>query len=248
MMSVISSCCRHVPLVMRTRTAFSLPRSVLSQDSEFSQQKRDPAPVERRTEFVLACPELHSAVNLSRIVRAFGCFGLSQLLVSGSGKLDTKVSRGAEAQLDIRTCRTLHQRLRRLRSEGYSVVGLEQTAGSVSLDSFSFPLRCVLLLGTEKKGIAPSLLEMCDATVEIPMFGFPRSHNVATAATICMWEYIKQHPPSRLDEPSAIMMEQRAAMDAALRAMYSRRGWRRRARLTSLGESWRKSRLPVTRT
>ena len=192
------------------------------------QQKREPTPVENRPEFVLACPELHSIVNLSRIVRACGCIGLNRMLVSGTGKVDAKVSRGAEAQLEIRTCQTLHHRLKKLKASGFKVVGLEQTTGSINLASFLFPRQCVLLLGTEKKGISQSDLELCDATVEIPMFGFPQSHNVAAAATLAMWEYVKQHPPTELQERPASAEAQKAAISATMLDMYSRRSLRRR--------------------
>ena len=185
----------------------------------------EPIAVERRNDFVLACPDMHSIVNLSRIVRAAGCFGLTHLLCCGKGRLDAKVSRGAEAQLHIRTCRTLKHPLRRLKADGFQVVGLEQTSTSESLLSFSFPRKCVLLLGHEKKGITDELLELCDATVEIPMFGLPHSHNAATAATLAMWEYLKQHPPIETEQADARAAE-RAAVHDTMREVYARRGVR----------------------
>lgn len=47
-----------------------------------------------------------------------------------------------------------------LKSEGYRVLALEQTARSVSLESFEFPPKCAILLGREKEGVPPALLQV----------------------------------------------------------------------------------------
>ena len=39
------------------------------------------------------------------------------------------------------------------KSNGYKILGLEQTANSKMLNDFKFPEKCVLLLGKEKEGI-----------------------------------------------------------------------------------------------
>lgn len=45
-----------------------------------------------------------------------------------------------------------------LRSRGYLVVGVEQAAGSVPLQAFTFPRQCALLLGNEQSGVPQSLM------------------------------------------------------------------------------------------
>jgi tRNA G18 (ribose-2'-O)-methylase SpoU len=39
----------------------------------------------------------------------------------------------------------------------YTLVGLEQTAGSVPLPSYAWPRRVVLVLGREKEGVPPEV-------------------------------------------------------------------------------------------
>lgn len=50
--------------------------------------------------------------------------------------------------------------LRGLKSAGYRVLALEQTARSVSLEAFKFPPKCAILLGREKEGVPPALLQV----------------------------------------------------------------------------------------
>ena len=80
-------------------------------------------------------------------------------------------------------------------SGGYTIIGLEQTSTSKPLQTFEFPERSLLILGDEKHGIPVHLLQVLDATVEIPQLGLIRSLNVHVSASICVWEYTKQHMP-----------------------------------------------------
>mmetsp|Transcript_24743 Transcript_24743/g.4108 ORF Transcript_24743/g.4108 Transcript_24743/m.4108 type:complete len:98 (-) Transcript_24743:110-403(-) len=54
------------------------------------------------------------------------------------------------------------------RHHGYTLIGLEQTAGSCLIQNFKFPKKCVLVLGREKDGIPGEILEILDHCVEIP--------------------------------------------------------------------------------
>jgi tRNA guanosine-2'-O-methyltransferase len=82
--------------------------------------------------------------------------------------------------------------LMKKQKEGYTVVGLEQTSSSISIEHFSFPEKTVLLLGKEKEGIPVEFLRLVDQSVEIPQLGIIRSLNVHVSGAICIWEYTKQ--------------------------------------------------------
>jgi tRNA G18 (ribose-2'-O)-methylase SpoU len=74
------------------------------------------------------------------------------------------------------------------------LVGLEQATGSQSLHSFVFPRRCALIVGNERQGLTDEELRMLDHVVEIPVYGLPYAHNVATAASMALYEYCRQFP------------------------------------------------------
>ena len=82
--------------------------------------------------------------------------------------------------------------LERKRAQGYSVIGLEQTAHSRPLDRFEFPRRTVLVLGREKEGIPVDIIHVLDGCVEIPQLGVVRSLNVHVSGAIAVWEYTRQ--------------------------------------------------------
>ena len=84
--------------------------------------------------------DMQSQVNLARIVRAAALFGVTELLVVGRGRMDRDVSLGAEDHVHIKPVRTLPHRLRRLQQDGYTIIGLEQTADAQSLEPL--PRQC----------------------------------------------------------------------------------------------------------
>jgi tRNA G18 (ribose-2'-O)-methylase SpoU len=162
--------------------------------SQFVHQRhKRPSDAPGASELILACPPMHSQVNLSRVVRAAGCCGVRRMVVSGKLRLDAKIARDAVEQVQIESHRSLRPVLLRLKAEGYVLVGLEQTTGSQCLYDFRFPRRTVLVIGHERLGITDDLLEVLEHVVEIPVYGRPLAHNAATATAIALYEYCRQH-------------------------------------------------------
>jgi len=143
---------------------------------------------------VVAVPPLRSHVNLSRIVRTAGCCGVRRVIACGRPRIDRQIARNSVEYVRLETHRSLPPVLRSLREEGFQLVGLEQTTGSISLYEFRFPHRTALVLGHERQGMTDDVLGLLDVVVEIPVYGPPHSLNVATAASIAMYEYCRQYP------------------------------------------------------
>ncbi len=78
------------------------------------------------------------------------------------------------------------------KSEGYKFYGCDLCPTAVSLTSFIFPEKCILILGSESKGIAPEVRQICDGFLSIPMAGMVESYNVSVAAGILMYEAYRQ--------------------------------------------------------
>lgn len=84
--------------------------------------------------------------------------------------------------------------LREKKSEGYTLIGLEQTDKSVVLDKdMKFPKKSLILLGREKEGIPGELLAELDLCVEIKQVGVVRSMNIQTATAVIVHAYSSQN-------------------------------------------------------
>lgn len=150
--------------------------------------------LERPRELILACPQFKSAVNLARIVRLAGCASVDRLVVAGNTKIDPKIARDGIEHVQIERRNSLPPVLKKLRGDGYRLVGLEQTDDSHSLFDFEFERNTVLVIGHERLGITNDQLPLLDDCVEIPVYGMPYSYNVVTATTMAVYEYCRQFP------------------------------------------------------
>jgi len=137
---------------------------------------------------------MQSNVNLSRIVRAAGCFGIPRIVAGGAGKVDRKIARDGVDHVQIDWHRSLIPVLKKLKSDGYRLVGLEQVTQSEVIYDYTFERRSVLLIGHERNGIPAEELAELDDVVEIPVHGMPHSHNAASSTIMAMYEYCRQFP------------------------------------------------------
>lgn len=46
--------------------------------------------------------------------------------------------------------------------------------------------KVALIFGNELRGLSPTALELCDAKVKIPMYGFTESLNISVSVAICL--------------------------------------------------------------
>uniref|UniRef100_A0A673T382 tRNA (guanosine(18)-2'-O)-methyltransferase TARBP1 n=1 Tax=Suricata suricatta TaxID=37032 RepID=A0A673T382_SURSU len=136
--------------------------------------------------------------NLGGLCRTCEVFGASALVVGGLQCTRDKqfqcLSVSAEQWLPLLEVKPpqLIDFLQQKKAEGYTVIGVEQTARSVDLTQYSFPERSLLLLGNEREGIPANLIPQLDVCVEIPQQGIIRSLNVHVSGALLIWEYTRQ--------------------------------------------------------
>jgi TrmH family RNA methyltransferase len=71
------------------------------------------------------------------------------------------------------------------------IVGADEK-GPVELSAHDFGPPTVVLLGNEARGLGQAYHRMCDTLVRIPMSGSPSSLNVSVAASIILYEAVRQ--------------------------------------------------------
>ena len=164
-------------------------------DSDRTHERhKSPTSLLHPRELVVVSPPLRSNVNLSRIVRAASCCGVTRVIACGNPKIDRKIARDGADQVAIEARRSLPPVLKSLKREGFRIVGLEQTNDSVDIHTFSFERKTALVIGHERTGLEGEALELLDVAIEIPVYGLPYSYNVATATAMALYEYCRQFP------------------------------------------------------
>ena len=155
---------------------------------------KSPTNLERPRELIVACVPMRSNVNVSQIARTASACAVEKMIICGNTSLISKIARDAVSALPISSHRSLGPVLKKLRQDGYSIVGIEQTSNSQNIHHFEFKRRTVLVVGNERLGISDEILALLDYTVEIPVWGLPHSYNAASAANMALYEYCRQFP------------------------------------------------------
>ena len=163
-------------------------------ERELQVRQKPLRPLLHPREIIVALSPMKSHVNLSRIVRAAGCFGITKIIACGNAGVVSKIARDAGDSVSVDIRRTLPPVLKKLRGEGYRLVALEQTGNSHCLYDYRFVRKCALVIGNEKLGVDEETLHLVDDVVEIPTYGLPYAQNAASSAIIAMYEFCRQFP------------------------------------------------------
>jgi len=156
------------------------------------------AKTQARQQLIIVASLIDKLPNLAGLARTCEVFRANKLVLADASITKhpefASISVSAEHWVPIEQVSpiVLAPWLRKKATEGYTLVGLEQTAESTRLQDYQFPKKTVLLLGAEKEGVPADLLQLLDATVEIPQLGVVRSLNVHVSAAIGIYEFTRQ--------------------------------------------------------
>ena len=158
---------------------------------EFKKQEKAP--------IVLVLDNIRSMHNVGSAFRTCDAFNIEKLYLCGitatpPQKEISKTALGATESVEWEYVEHVAELANRLKSEGYSILLVEQTDHSILLQEFDFAQygKIALFVGNEVFGISDELLPLCDAAIEIPQFGTKHSLNVSVATGISLWEAVKQ--------------------------------------------------------
>ncbi len=134
--------------------------------------------------------------NLGAILRSACFLGAKGVVIPADrsasvGAAVIKVAAGAAVYVPVARVTNVVRTLQRLKSEGYWVAGLEVSGSKTSYETdFRVPL--CLVIGNEQKGIRPLVKKECDMLVRIPSAGPLDSLNAASAASVALYEVLRQ--------------------------------------------------------
>ena len=145
----------------------------------------------------LVLDNLRSAFNVGSIYRTADTARLAGILTCGytAHPPHPKLEKTALGTLDyIRTehFATTVTAVQSLRDQGIPVWALETTSHSKTFTTVAYPRPLALILGNEALGVSRDVLELADELVEIPMYGFKNSMNVAAAGAVVVFEILRQ--------------------------------------------------------
>ncbi|PKD44794.1 RNA methyltransferase [Rhodohalobacter barkolensis] len=151
-----------------------------------------------KKDFILWLHDIRSLHNVGAAFRSADAFGIRELWLSGFSPVPprpeiTKTAIGAEENVNWKQIQSIPEAVQQLKSDGYTIVGLEQTTTSKLLHQYKLPSKKIcLVLGNEVTGIGDDLIPHLDASVEIPQFGMKHSLNVSVAGGVALYAFFEK--------------------------------------------------------
>lgn len=149
------------------------------------------------TEIKVILHNIRSSLNVGSIFRTADGAGVTSLYLTGYtptpidrfGRNEATIAKtalGAEKSVSWEKG-DITEVVKSLKSDGYSVIGIEQTSDAQDYKGFKPKEKTVFIFGNEVGGIEKEILELCDEVIEIPMHGEKESLNVAVAAGVILF-------------------------------------------------------------
>jgi 23S rRNA (guanosine2251-2'-O)-methyltransferase len=146
--------------------------------------------------FIVIPDRITDVRNFGAIARTAEAAGVDALIIpnKGSAQINAdaiKTSSGALHKLAVCRSFNLVKTINFLKNSGLQIVAVTEKAGSYYYN-VDFTVPSAIVLGAEDKGIERRILEIADYSVKIPMLGAIASLNVSVAASIIMYEVVRQ--------------------------------------------------------
>lgn len=148
---------------------------------------------------VMVLDNVRSLHNVGSVLRTADAFRVEKVYMCGITAVPPspeihKTALGAEDSVAWEYAESTLSVVERLKSEGYTVLAVEQVEGSETLGKYLFVpgKRYALVMGNEVKGVQQQVVDACHQALEIPQYGTKHSLNVSVTAGIVMWEIAHQ--------------------------------------------------------
>lgn len=147
--------------------------------------------------------QLSDVRNFGAIIRTAECTGVDGIIIPKSGSApingDTiKTSAGAVFNIPICKVDHIKDAIYYFNTSGIiTVAATEKTENSIY--DINLKKGCAIIMGSEGKGVSPSVLKIVDTKAKLPMYGKIASLNVSVACGVFLYEIVRQRQSSDLN-------------------------------------------------
>ena len=145
---------------------------------------------------IVICDELTDPHNLGAILRTAECAGAHGVIIPkrrsvGLTATVAKAAAGAMEYMKVARVTNINNAIAELKEKGVWVFGTA-AEGSVVMYQANLTVPAAIVIGNEGDGMSPLVRKNCDVMVNIPMKGKISSLNASNAASILLYEAVRQ--------------------------------------------------------
>lgn len=152
---------------------------------------------------VIVLDNVRSGHNVGSFFRTADAFRISEIHLCGytpipPNKEIRKTALGATDTVNWTQFETTKDSVNQLKSQGFTIISLEQTSNSISLEGFTFPEngKLAFVFGNEVRGVEQEIIDLSDSCIEIEQLGTKHSLNVSICGGIVLWDAFKAYKKS----------------------------------------------------
>lgn len=131
--------------------------------------------------------------NIGSVVRTANAFNASGVHIVGRRRWNRRGAMVTDRYMHVHHHDSADDLAQWAEADGLALIGIDNLPGSVPLETFDLPERCVLLFGQEGEGLSEHARAACPHLLSIAQFGSTRSINAGAAAAIAMHAWIRRH-------------------------------------------------------
>ena len=149
----------------------------------------------RMKNLTLLVEDVNKPHNLSAILRtcdAAGVFEANFITKKNKVKTFNSTAQGSQKWVKLKNHENTLRAVSELKKKGFTLYGTALNENSIDYRNFDYSENTCFVLGAEKWGLSNELISLVDQSIFIPMRGMVQSLNVSVAASVLLFEAIRQ--------------------------------------------------------
>lgn len=151
----------------------------------------------RKFPIIIVLDNIRSLSNIGSVFRTSDAFRIEDLYLCGITAKPPhreihKTALSATESVDWKYFKTTEEAIVDLKSNGFTIISVEQVENSIPLNEFkvSSEAKYALIFGNEVSGVSDKVLSLSDVCIEIPQWGTKHSFNISVSVGIVLWDII----------------------------------------------------------
>jgi len=152
-----------------------------------------------KTPIVLVLDNVRSMHNVGSAFRTADAFAIESIALCGITAQPPhreihKTALGATDSVEWKHYETTLEACKTLRSQGYTLMAIEQVDDSISLERFepTNDQKLAIIFGNEVFGVEEEVVAFADGSIEIPQFGTKHSLNISVSIGVVLWDLVSK--------------------------------------------------------
>ncbi|WP_370945638.1 TrmH family RNA methyltransferase [Amycolatopsis sp. cg5] len=147
----------------------------------------------RRHPFHVAIENLQHDHNIGTVVRTANAFAAAAVHIVGRRRWNRRGAMVTDRYQHLEHHADVSGLVEYASDSGLAIVAVDNTPGSVPVETVELPRNSILLFGQEGPGLSAEAQASASLVVSIAQFGTTRSINAGVAAGIVMHTWVRQH-------------------------------------------------------